>query len=228
MSANFYRFPHTPHLAWLGKGTPRNDKIFTPTQAKDFLRQPIVVEEKIDGTNLGISFSQNGGLQVQNRGSYLSPPFTGQFDRLPLWLTSHASTLYDVIGDQLVLFGEWCTSRHSLSYTELPDWFLGFDVFNSDSKKFYNTRRRNDLLARAGIKQVQQVAYGQFTLIELRTLLNSAKSFYRDGIPEGFYLRAEDDSWLIARAKLVRSEFTQAITTHWRNRNFERNQVTYR
>lgn len=228
MSADFYRFPHTPHLAWLGEGRPRDDKVFTSAQVAAFLGHPIIVEEKIDGANLGISFAENGDIQVRNRGSYLLPPFVGQFDRLSSWLTTHFSTLGDVLGNRLVLFGEWCLARHSLSYSKLPDWFLGFDIFDSALKRFYNTRRRNELLARAGIRCVHQVTCGQFTLTEVKTLLKNAQSFYRNGAPEGLYLRSEDDNWLTDRAKLVRPEFTQAIATHWRQRVIERNHVIYR
>ncbi|MGV3590570.1 MAG: DNA ligase, partial [Gammaproteobacteria bacterium] len=26
----FFRFPHTPHIAWLGAGMPRDDKVLAP------------------------------------------------------------------------------------------------------------------------------------------------------------------------------------------------------
>ena len=29
---DFFRFPHTPHIAWLGQGTPRDDKVLSPDE----------------------------------------------------------------------------------------------------------------------------------------------------------------------------------------------------
>ena len=65
MNADYFRFPHTPHLVWLGEGTPRDDKVFTPAKAEAFLSRPVIIEEKVDGANLGISFDDSGALRVQ-------------------------------------------------------------------------------------------------------------------------------------------------------------------
>lgn len=51
--SEFFRFPHTPHLAWLGKGESRDDKVLSQAEAKAFLAGPVLLEEKVDGANLG-------------------------------------------------------------------------------------------------------------------------------------------------------------------------------
>ncbi|HRH77397.1 MAG TPA: RNA ligase family protein, partial [Cellvibrionaceae bacterium] len=86
---NFFRFPHTPHIAWLGEGSPRDDKVLAPNEASSLLANDVVVEEKLDGTNIGFSLGLDGQLQVQNRGQYLVAPYTGQFSRLTNWLALH-------------------------------------------------------------------------------------------------------------------------------------------
>ena len=83
---DFFRFPHTPHIAWLASGTPRDDKVLSPDEAQSLLQHPVVVEEKLDGANMGISFSSEAVLHVQNRGQYLNKPYGGQFSRLDEWL----------------------------------------------------------------------------------------------------------------------------------------------
>jgi hypothetical protein len=80
---DFFRFPHTPHIAWLGEAQPRDDKVQSPNEAKALLADEVVVEEKIDGANLGISLGPDGLLRAQNRGQYLAEPHAGQFARLP-------------------------------------------------------------------------------------------------------------------------------------------------
>jgi hypothetical protein len=42
---DFFRFPHTPHLAWLGPGVPRDDKVLAPAEAQALLAGEVVVEE---------------------------------------------------------------------------------------------------------------------------------------------------------------------------------------
>jgi len=53
--AGFVKFPRTPHLVWLGKASPRGDKLMAAAEAKERLEQPMSVEEKVDGANLGLS-----------------------------------------------------------------------------------------------------------------------------------------------------------------------------
>ncbi len=56
--SDYFRFPSTPHLAWLAKdGMPRGDKLLSPTEAQSLLSGDVVVEEKLDGANLGLSLS---------------------------------------------------------------------------------------------------------------------------------------------------------------------------
>ena len=76
---DFFRFPHTPHLAWLGSGTPRDDKVLSPAEAQMLLEEEVVIEEKLDGANLGLSIGPDGAPQAQNRGQYLIAPYAGQF-----------------------------------------------------------------------------------------------------------------------------------------------------
>ena len=99
----FFRFPHTPHLTWLGKEQPRTDKTLSPEERIFMLENELVVEEKIDGANIGFSLTPNGDIQIQNRGQYLSPPFMGQFSKLSDWLLSNEGTLFDGLESNLIV-----------------------------------------------------------------------------------------------------------------------------
>lgn len=222
---SFFRFPHTPHLAWLGDGEPRDDKVLSAAEAKSLLASDVVVEEKLDGANLGFSLSAEGDLLAQNRGQYLAEPHAGQFARLPAWISVHRDALLDVLQPSLMVFGEWCAARHSLDYGALPDWFLVFDVYDRDAGRFWSTRRRNALAETAGLATVREVFRGRSSLPELKQLVATASSRFRDGPMEGIVVRRESASWCEARAKLVRPDFTQAIATHWRKRAIEWNRL---
>ena len=74
MRDNFFKFPSTPHLALLGDVDIRGDKVMSEHERDEFLGHELVVEEKVDGANLGISFDSNGNIRAQNRGAYLPLP----------------------------------------------------------------------------------------------------------------------------------------------------------
>jgi ATP-dependent RNA circularization protein (DNA/RNA ligase family) len=213
MSGDFLKFPATPHLIWLGQTVARADKVLTRPEAEAFLRTPVSVEEKVDGANLGIGFDAGGNLLAQNRGNLVQQGTKGQFARLWTWLSERELHLFDALEDRFILFGEWCYARHSIHYTRLPDFFLAFDVFDRREQRFMSTPRRNELAAELKIATVPRVGDGSFSLAEVLQLI-SQSSLY-DGPMEGIYLRQEDTSWLLQRAKVVRAEFVQQIGDHW-------------
>lgn len=226
MSA-FFRFPHTPHVAWLGSGTPRDDKVLAASEAAALLAGEVVVEEKLDGANVGISMAEDGALRFQNRGQYLHPPFAGQFQRLGGWIAAHEEALRRELSPGLILFGEWCAARHSVAYDWLPDWWVVFDVYDLSEQRFFSTVRRDALAAQMGLAAVREVLRGRTTLAELTRWLSAEPSRYRAGAVEGCVIRKETADWLLARAKLVHPEFVQGMGEHWRRRRIEWNRIEH-
>lgn len=225
MIESFFRYPHTPHLAWLGAAAPRDDKVLSVEEVRSLLSREVVVEEKLDGANLGVSLGAGGDLKFQNRGQYLEEPYSGQFARLQDWLSNHADKLWDCLTTDTILFGEWCAARHSLDYVALPDWFLLFDVYDRTAGSFWSVERRNALAKHAGIVTVPQLARGKFSVESLKSLVETSKSFYRPGPPEGIVVRRDSPELSEARAKLVRGDFVQSIESHWRKRKIEWNRI---
>lgn len=220
-----FKFPHTPHLAWLGSTSPRLDKVLAPSEVKNFLAQSVVVEEKIDGANIGISFNPSGQPIVKNRGTLLGPGGHPQFQPLWPWLAQRQNVLFDALGEHLMLFGEWCFAVHSLRYLRLPDLFIAFDVFDTQQDRFWSSSRRNSLAQTLSLATAPSVAQGRFSLPQLEQTLASLTSAFGDQPAEGLYIRQEDNDWLRRRAKLVRPEFIQAIEEHWSSRPLERNLI---
>ncbi|WP_282243559.1 RNA ligase family protein [Stenotrophomonas sp. PS02300] len=223
--SEFFRFPHTPHLTWLGDGLPRDDKVLSSAEAAALLSGPVVVEEKIDGANLGFSLSDSGDLLIQNRGEYLRAPYSGQFSRLTAWRLAHESSLLDVLTSNIMVFGEWCAARHSIEYSKLPDFFLVFDVYDRETQKFWSTTRRDALVGRLGLFGVPRLFHGRTELPKLIHLLNASLSRFDDGPPEGIVVRRDLGEWCSGRAKLVRSGFTQSISEHWSSRPLRWNRL---
>ena len=212
--SDFHRFPHTPHLAWRGEGQPRDDKVLAPHDARELLSHGVVVEEKVDGANLGFSVDEHCVLRAQNRGTYLSlEGGHGQWKPLKRWVQARTHALAEALFPDLMLFGEWCYAVHSVRYTRLPDWFLTFDVYDRVSGQFWSVARRDALASTLGLAVVPRLGAGRFDLPQLETLLGNSR--LADGPAEGLYVRRDVGEHLVARAKLVREEFVQAIDEHW-------------
>jgi hypothetical protein len=221
---DFLKFPSTPHIAVLDGVVIRGDKVFTETEREEFLEHKLIIEEKVDGANLGISFDTSGNLKVQDRGSYLRPPYRGQWNKLSEWLFLKTDVLFEQLADRYILFGEWCYAQHSIFYDQLPEWFIGFDVFDTNSRRFLCIKKRNALLHNLNISRVPELNSGFFTFKGLKAQLSRSK-FSSSSLAEGLYLRAEAGEWLEQRAKLVRPEFIQSIDIHWSRRDLKENKL---
>lgn len=219
----FVKFPSTPHLAVLDGVSVRNDKVLSLSERECFLAHNVTVEEKIDGANLGISFDGEGRLRAQNRGNVLRPPMTGQWKALPEWMVRRSGHFWDVLSDRYILFGEWCYAKHSVFYDQLPDWFVGFDVFDSEADRFVCKETRDDFLANLELTVVPCVARGRLTFKEI--IEHLGKSQYGEAPMEGLYLRYDEGDWLGQRAKLVRRDFMQSIEQHWSRGMLEVNRL---
>jgi hypothetical protein len=219
---NFFRFPRTPHLAWLGEGQPRDDKVLSANEVRDILAHEVVVEEKVDGANVGFSVDEHGSLRAQNRGTFLSSEACHpQFKPLFRWVEPRRDALADALFPDLMLFGEWCYAVHSVRYTKLSDWFLAFDVYDRRRDEFWSAARRDNLVHRLGLALVPRLAAGRFDLGGIKCLLGQSK--LSDGPAEGLYVRRDEGNRLVARAKLVRPEFVEGIEEHWSGRTLRTN-----
>ena len=226
MGEHFIKFPRTPHLWWPLDRAPKDDRVLDSTSVREFLSDEVIVEEKLDGANLGLSLDDDGNIRAQNRGSWVDRRAHSQFHPMWAWILERRAALTDALQSDRILFGEWCFAAHSIRYDRLPDWFLGFDVYDVSCGKFWSTQRRDQLLRLAGVCPVPRLFSGRITLADLQDMLESEQSRVGQGPVEGLYVRREGTEWLEARAKLVRPAFLLAIEEHWSSRSLERNKLT--
>lgn len=205
---SFVKFPQTPHLLSLEPHKLRNDKLLETDERSAFFGTTISVEEKVDGTNIAFSLSNDGNVLVQNRGSYIEPSSHAQFKKLKSWIKEHESELFPLLFPDRILYGEWCYAKHTISYDALPDWFLAFDIYETESDSFVSREVRHNSLRSFGIHEVPFI--GKMTFdneSQLHDLLERHSVLY-NGPVEGVYLRLEDNGKLLRRAKIVMPEFT--------------------
>ncbi|HHF3273470.1 TPA: RNA ligase family protein [Vibrio alginolyticus] len=198
----------------------------SPLEVESFLSSELVIEEKIDGANVGFSIDHHGDLRAQNRGAWIDKDVGGQFKHLWKWIKQYEHQLKLALDKDLVLFGEWCYAEHSIGYEALPNWFIGFDLFSRSKGKFYSVDRRNEVLAAIDLPIITPLARRKVKLNELKAMLNKPSAYGANKI-EGIYLRKDKGEWLEKRAKLVRDDFTQTIDEHWSKKPLTPNKIKY-
>lgn len=114
--ADFFKFPSTVHLSFLGDQGVRDDKCMSLQERDEFLSEEIIVEEKVDGANLGVSFNDGGNVLLQNRGHRLTAPLDGQWRPLRKWVERREDRLFE-FAEGIYLRrdeGEWLGKRSKL------------------------------------------------------------------------------------------------------------------
>ena len=107
----------------------------------------IVIEEKVDGANTGISFSDDGELLLQSRGHYLTGGYRERhYNLFKQWANIHQDELFNVLGNRYIMYGEWLYAKHTVYYDALPHYFLEFDIYDKENNVFLDTESRRKLI----------------------------------------------------------------------------------
>lgn len=123
------KYPRTCHIA--GSRLQRGDEDLEIVSVESLWGRHVVVEEKQDGANSGISFDSSGKLHLQSRGHFLQGgPRELQFTLFKQWATTHAQLLYLALGDRYIAYGEWMYSKHTVFYDALPHYWMEFDILD--------------------------------------------------------------------------------------------------
>lgn len=238
MNINIHKYPRTAHLA--GSGIQRGDEDVPIRPWRELENRYLVIEEKMDGANSAISFDETGQLLLQSRGHFLNGgPREVQFNLFKTWAHTHTSQLADVLEDRHIMYGEWLYAKHTVFYTDLPHYFLEFDIYDKRHDEFLSTERRRRLLLQAScIASVKVLHTGLIQTPQQLTSLIGPSHFIntdhqarlRDACQErhldasqvlketdlsqfmeGLYIKIEEDGIVKERYKYVRSGFLQTV-----------------
>src|SRR5688500_11750093 len=114
-----YSFPKTPHL-FGSKRVHADDPMLSERDTTAVLRSKYIVEEKLDGSNLGIYFDSPSALRYTARAKV---DFEGSSHEnlvvLRRTVLSIRGRLWEALGTQFVLFGEWMYVVHCVKYRNL-------------------------------------------------------------------------------------------------------------
>ncbi|WP_019634567.1 RNA ligase family protein [Actinomadura atramentaria] len=231
------KYPRTPHLA--GSRLQPGDEDLAALPFADIAGRHLVVEEKLDGANAGISFDSGGTLRLQSRGHYLAGgPRERQFGPFKAWAASVQDLLRPRLRDRYVLYGEWLYAKHTVFYDALPHYFCEFDVLDRTDGTFLSTPRRRELLAGTPVASAPVLYEGALASLEELTRFVGPSTCrtprWRDALRaaaeaggadpdrvaaetdaaeemEGLYVKVEEDGRTVGRCKWVRPGFLTTI-----------------
>lgn len=221
----FVKYPRTPHL-FGSKGTD-DDKHMGEAESLGFVAdRSLIVEEKIDGTNVGIHFASDGKMALQCRGHLITEGMHPQYDLFKQWAVVKRPVFEERLRDRFILFGEWVYARHSVHYRRLPHYFFEFDIYDKQIRAFLDLSRRMELLDGSGIQTVPVLRKGALDRETLLSLIGPSRfdsqfenpvTRRTDNLMEGIYLRTEAGGIVTGRAKMVRPEFVEKVkqSVHW-------------
>ncbi|MNR71362.1 hypothetical protein D3C71_19770 [compost metagenome] len=238
LGLDIYKYPRTPHVE--SSRLQPGDEGYDQVPYAHYRGKHVVLEEKLDGGNCGVSFTGAGEMLLQSRGHYL----TGggrerQFALFKQWCAAHEDWLIGRLEDRYVMYGEWLHKKHSVFYDSLPHYFAEFDVLDKHTGVFLSTAARRELLADGPVLSVPVLYEGPaperlkdlWELVDLslgRTLAwrevferivrqerldleRAWKQCDKSNFAEGLYGKVEQGAECVERFKLVRADFVQAI-----------------
>ena len=232
-----HKYPRTHHLE--GSRLQPGDEDLDQVPLASLRGRYLVVEEKLDGANAGLSVGGDGALRLQSRGHFLvGGPRERHFDLFKQWASVHGTALRELLAGGLVLYGEWLYGKHTIFYDRLPHYFLEFDIRDADGA-FWSTERRHALLAGAPcVRSVPvlwagrcddpsalpgHVAASLYKSPRWReTLAEQAASAGVDSeraaretdpsdLSEGLYVKVEEEGRVVERYKWIRASFLTSV-----------------
>jgi len=224
---DFTKYPRTPHL--FGSRGTDDDKHLGQEESLEFIADSsLIVEEKLDGANVGIHLTSAGRLVLQCRGHEITTGMHAQYDLFKQWTMGKRTILEAMLEHRFILFGEWMYARHSVHYRRLPHYFLEFDIYDKQRQVFLDLASRVKKLEGTGIVTVPVIHRGPTTADQLRNLIGPSRfdsqfenplTGRTDNLMEGLYLRTEANGGVTGRAKFVRVEFLEKVkqSDHWQH-----------
>jgi hypothetical protein len=236
--STLYKYPRTQHME--GSGLQAGDSDLDVVPFRALVARNLLVEEKMDGANSAVSFTTEGKLLLQSRGHYLTGgPRERHFALFKAWAGRYTAQLWELLADRYIMYGEWLYARHTIFYTDLPHYFLEFDILDTQTGDFLDTPRRRALLASTPFIQSVRVLHagtvpGYTELVALSGPSNfiagdhlnrlrqecarlgiDAEVAIRETDPttfmEGLYIKVEEEGRVIGRYKYVRAGFLQTV-----------------
>lgn len=217
------KYPRTYHFPW-SPGVASDDKVIDTVDY--LLNTPLVITEKCDGSNM--CFNNKDIFARTHSGPPIHPSFN-------IAKSIHASIKHE-LPEGLDFFGEYCYAKHSISYSELPGYFLLFgirmDSFENDKvnlwKSWQTVKEWAKILNIPTVPELEKIQVSSAKELQKATEKHMGLPSVFGGEREGVVVRRvegfSDNSFDKALAKLVRAGHV-TTSKHWKSEQIIPNQL---
>lgn len=192
------KYPRTLHLPQ-SLSVTSDDKVHKGTE--QFIGREVVITEKMDGENTTI---HSEGTHARSVDSKHHPSRD--------WLKGYAASISPQLDPCERICGEYMYARHSIAYSTLPSYFMGFGWFVDDElQSWSDTIQRFEQLE---IIPVPTLYHGPFHQGLIEQIVDQIDL----SVQEGFVLRSADvvssTDFSVLVGKFVRKHHVQT-SKHW-------------
>lgn len=212
------KYNRTFHFPF-SEGASSDDKI--ALDISGVIGKQIVISEKLDGSNCSLEHS---GCFAR---THSGPPVHESFDGLK---AMHANIKHK-IPPNIQLFGEWVFAKHSINYSELPSYFMLFNVRDLNTNTWASWDEVELWAQEIETHTVPVLFKGEVKSdIELQKMIKSfmIQSSKCGGEMEGVVVRVanefNDNDFATSVFKMVRKNHVQT-SEHWTNQTIIRNLI---
>lgn len=194
------KYPRTPHLPFSPSYSHDDEHMCS---IENFVGENIIVTEKMDGENTTLYGNHWHARSLNSKRKHESRD----------WLANFWAGKKGKIPEGFRICGENLYAKHTIHYTNLPSYFLGFSVWEEDNLAL-SWKNTVDFLNEVGILPVPVLYEGAFSWEALTTIANRMTPRQ-----EGFVVRLampfHYNDFGRSVAKWVRMDHVQPNNKHW-------------
>jgi hypothetical protein len=141
-------FPRIGHLP--GSHASVEDVLLNEEESRPFLREKVLVFEKLDGINVALRRTGPTRIGVGLKVEWSRGAGRHVARAIDVWVRQREERLLSAIGRREVLYGEWMWHTVTVDYDRLPALFLGFSWRDAEGRILPFSRARKKIEA-AGV-----------------------------------------------------------------------------
>jgi len=194
---------------------PKKKKCLTEAEVKVLLRGHVIIEEKVDGGIVGLSWNGKRHLAIGKHSMINYNDNSKKFYGLNSWIYQNYEKIQKIpLG--WVIYGEWLRAKHNIFYDRLTDYFVAFDIW--DGYRYIDLKSRSEFLYKIGFAEVPLIYSGaDLDIVDILYIaegisVSNVSRFSSSEIMEGIVIKNYEKGLM---GKYVRREFMDSIEEHW-------------
>lgn len=206
-----------------GMDIPPKKKCLSSHEVQILLEGEVVIEEKIDGGIVGISWDHSAykHVAIGKHNPIPTNDNSKKFYGFNKWIYDHYEKIM-LIPYGWTIYGEWMRACHNIAYDKLPDYFMGFDIW--DGRRYIDYSSKEVIFKQFGFEMIPAIHVGKVNGLKdiIKMVKRSAYSSFEN--MEGIVIKNYEKSLM---GKFVTREFDDKLelNDHWLERPLIENKL---